>query len=730
MKPILTMTRVPMSVLLVVAFVVAAPSTAQAYVGPGAGFAFVSSIFIIIFTTFLAVLTLLTWPIRWVIQRIRGSQALAAARVRRVVVLGLDGQDPELTEKFMQEGLLPNFSRLKERGTFAPLGTTLLAESPVAWTSFQTGCNPGKHRIFDFLVPNRKSHLPELCSARVDPPKRTLSLGPFRIPLGRPVIQAGRRSQPFWKILGDHGIFSTILRVPITFPAEKFNGVLLSAMSVPDLKGSQGTYYYFSNDRSEEAEGGLAANMSSGERIRLDVSDGIGRGSIPGPENSLRAEGGELVVPFEIHVDGQDAELRIDGVSHTLPRREYTPWIELDFKAAPGITVRGIVRFYLLETSPHIKLYMTPINIDPNKPALPISHPFTYAVYLSKTQGRYATLGLAEDTSALNEDVVDEDAFLKQTQLIHAERERMFFDAIDKTNRGAVVCVFDITDRLQHMFFRHLDPDHPANEGRDNTTHRGAIRALYQQMDDLVGRTIDRLDDDTVLMVMSDHGFKPFRRGVNLNSWLYTHGFLALKNGGPTGADYFQDVDWSKSKAYAVGFGGIYINQAGREAQGIVAPGDETDRLKREISEGLRQLYDDKEQTHPVREVYDSSEAYSGPYVREAPDLIVGFRPGHRVGWSSVTGGVSEHEIEDNVRPWSGDHNFNPPDVPGMLFVNRKIDVTNPSIMDLGPTVLDLFGVPVPSYCDGESLMPAVPPRPQEAVAPIAEPAARGAESK
>ena len=296
---------------------------------------------------------------------------------------------------------------------------------------------------------------------------------------------------------------------------------------------------------------------------------------------------------------GQDAELSIDGARYPITRREYTPWIELGFKAAPGVTVSGIVRFYLLETSPHIKLYMTPINIDPNKPALPTSHPFTYAMYLSKTQGRYATLGLAEDTSALNEDVVDEDAFLKLTYLIHAERERMFFDALGKTNRGAVVCVFDITDRLQHMFFRHLDDAHPANQGRDTTTHRDAIQKLYQDMDDLVGRTMDRLDDDTVLMVMSDHGFKPFRRGVNLNSWLYRHGFLALENGGPTGADYFHDVDWSQSKAYAVGFGGIYINQVGREAQGIVAPGEETDRVKREIGEGLRQLYDAKEEMHP-----------------------------------------------------------------------------------------------------------------------------------
>ena len=686
-------------------FVVGTPATSIAYVGPGAGFAFISSFFIIVLTTFLAFITLLTWPARWIARRIRSGRALESARARRVIVLGLDGQDPELTEQFMNEGLLPNFQRLKQQGTFVPLQTTLLAESPVAWTSFQTGCNPGKHRIFDFLVPNRKSHLPELCSARVDPPKHFLRLGPFRIPLSKPLITAGRRSQPFWKILGDHGVFSTVLRVPVTFPAEKFNGVLLSAMSVPDLQGSQGTYFYFTNDPEDEQ-----LSLKSGQRITLTVTDGVGSAAIPGPQNSLRIDGGELSLPIDLSVasNGTDAELTIDGIGYPLKRRKYTPWIQLPFKAGLGMKVNGIVRFYLLETTPHFKLYMTPINIDPDKPALPISHPFTYAVYLSKTLGRYATLGLAEDTSALNEGIVDEDAFLEQTYLVHDERERMFFDALDKTGQGAVVCVFDITDRLQHMFFRHLDEAHPANRGRDSK-HRDAIRKLYCEMDQLVGRTMEHVTDDTVLIVMSDHGFKPFRRGVNLNSWLYTHGFLALKNGKPSGEDMFRDVDWSRTKAYAVGFGGIYLNLIGREAQGTVSPGDEADKIKREIREGLQQLYDDKEQTHPIRKVYVATEVYSGPYVGEAPDLIVGFQPGHRAGWSSVTGGVSDEEIEDNTHPWSGDHNFNPPDVPGMLFCNRKIASPQPSIMDIGPTVLDLFGVSVPSYCDGVSLIPVRP---------------------
>ena len=673
----------------------------EAYVGPGAGFAFVSSLFILLATMALAVITLLTWPIRLAVQKIRGSRALAASRVKRVIVLGLDGQDPELTERLMDEGVLPNFAKLRQAGSFHRLRTTLLAESPVAWTSFQTGCNPGKHRIFDFLVPNRKSHLPELCSARVTPPKRSLPLGPFRIPLGKPLIEAGRRSQPFWKTLGDHGIVSTILRVPITFPAEKFNGTLLSAMSVPDLNGSQGTYYYYYSSDPDER-----LTMTSGVRVPLEWAHGVARGVFTGPENSLRDAGGELTLPFEVRAgaDGH-AELEIAGVVHPLRRREYTPWITLDFKPGLAMTVTGIVRFYLIETEPHLRLYMTPINIDPDQPALPISHPFTYAIYLSKTQGRYSTLGLCEDTSALNEEVIDEDAFLEQTYLIHEERERMFFDALDKTARGAVVCVFDITDRLQHMFFRHLDEQHPANRGRTGK-HKDAIRKLYIEMDELVGRTMAAAGDDTALFVMSDHGFKPFRRGVNLNTWLYQHGFLAVKGDQPTGADMFGDVDWSRTRASAVGFGGIYLNVEGREAGGIVKP-DEVKALKREISDGLRALVDDVEEVQPVRAVYDATEVYSGPYVGDAPDLIVGFRPGHRVGWSSVTGGISDEVIEDNTRYWSGDHNFNPPDVPGMLFSSRPIAAESPGIMDIGPTVLDLFGVAVPPYCDGQSLMPA-----------------------
>jgi predicted AlkP superfamily phosphohydrolase/phosphomutase len=678
------------------------PTAANAYVGPGAGFALVSSFFVLFLTFLSVVFVLLTWPIRWVFRLLFAKRPPKGARARRVVIVGLDGQDPELTEKWMDEGLLPNFSRLREKGSFHRLQTTLPAESPVAWSSFQTGCNPGRHRIFDFLVPNRKTYLPELSSAQVLPPSRFIRLGKYRIPIGRPSIRMGRKSQPFWKVLGDRGVFSSVIRVPITFPPERFHGVLLSAMSVPDLKGTQGSFFYYSTDPEDPKE------FSGGFRVPVEVRDGVARSYIAGPEKSVGPESQEVRVPFQVHLrkGKSDAELVIGKKRYSLQLKKLSPYIRVGFRTGFGGKVYGLCRFCLMDSSPHLKLYMTPISIDPERPALPISHPFAYATYLSKTLGPFTTLGLAEDTNALKAGVIDEDVFLEQVYDIHAERERMLFDALEKTHRGLVVCVFDITDRLQHMFFRHLNEDHPGNRGKDASKHVDAIKDLYVRMDGLVGQVREKMNEDEVLMVMSDHGFKSFERAVNLNTWLYKKGYLALKTEEPTGSDYFQDVDWTRTRAYSVGFTGIYLNVAGRESQGVVSPGAEAETLKQKIAEGLRGLYDDERQSKVILEVYDISKTYSGPYTQEGPDLCVGFRPGYRASSLGVTGGLSQETIEDNQKDWSGDHNFNPPDVPGMLFCNRAMDAENPSIMDIGPTTLDLFGVPIPPYCDGRSLFP------------------------
>jgi predicted AlkP superfamily phosphohydrolase/phosphomutase len=672
---------------------------ANAYVGPGAGFAVVSSFLVILGALALSFVSVLTWPVRRLIRTLKRRKSMGKSRVDRVVVLGLDGLSPVIVRRMINDGKLPNFAKLAEGGTFKPLATTIPSISPVAWSSFQTGVYPARHNIYDFLTVDRKTYLPDLSSAHIGAPKRRIKIGKWSIPIGKPEIRLLRKSQPFWKILGDHGIFSTVIRVPVTFPPEKFGGLSLSAMCVPDIIGSQGTFTYFST-RDADAE------HTGGVRVPVERDGGLLRSYFVGPGDPTAAEAAPLKLPFTVRPNGGKkgvVRLEMNGKKYDLKRGEYSDWIPLEFKASLGLKVRGTARLMVRETAPEFEMYATPINIDPDRPALPISHPFTYAVYLSKLYGRYATLGLAEDTWALNEGVIDEGAFLDQTWKIHDEREKMYFDALEKTRKGLVVCVFDASDRIQHMFWRYIADDHPANEGKDTTEYAGALEDMYVRMDDLVGRTMERLGEDEVLFVISDHGFDAFKRGFNVNGWLRENGYLYLKNYESTGADWFADVDWSRTRAFGLGLGGIFLNVAGREAQGIVEPAD-VQALKTEIKEKLTGLKDPAGGEVAIDEVYDLAETYSGPYLPNAPDLVIGYRPGYRVSWESVTGKVIDGAFHDNTKRWSGDHCIAAKFVPGIFFCNRRVNGDAPSLVDTAPTILELFGVEPPGYVEGKTL--------------------------
>lgn len=687
------------TLLLLLLSVLVDAQPAFAYIGPGAGFAFLTSFLMLFASFFMAFFTFLTWPIRVLVRFFKRRKALAAAKTERVVILGLDGLEPSITERLLQEGKLPNLQKLQDSGSYSHLQTTYPALSPVAWSAFSTGVGPGGHNIFDFLSRNRHSYLPELSSSKVGTPKRKLSFGKFEIPLGKPIVRFLRRSKSFWKILGENGIFSHVLRVPITFPPEKFNGALLSAMCVPDLWGTQGTFSYFTSEASENQI------KEGGERAIVSVDGNRVEGFIKGPENSIKKDKAPMQLPFVANILSDDeAELIIDKQRIRLTKNQYSDWIELKFKAGLGIKVQGIARFYLLETRPHFRLYMTPINIDPEKPALPISYPYYYSVYLSKLFGKYATLGLAEDTWSLNEGILDEKAFLEQAYLIHEEREQQFFHALDKTKKGLCAVVIDATDRIQHMFFRTLEKDHPANQDKDNEKYQNVIEDLYTRMDDLVGRTMAKVNDDDVFMVISDHGFKSFRRGINLNAWLKQNGYLALKEGATESGEYFQDVDWTRTKAYAFGLAGIYLNVKGREKHGVVAPGEEYEALKAELIEKLSGLKDPDTGEAAVTEMFDSNKIYKGPYVNDGPDLISGYNIGYRISWNGATGVVNDALFEDNVKAWSGDHCIDPRLVPGVIFANKKLAAKEPALMDIGPSVLDLFGVEIPRHMEGRPI--------------------------
>jgi len=431
------------------------------------------------------------------------------------------------------------------------------------------------------------------------------------------------------------------------------------------------------------------------------------RGELAGPENPFPEEGRpDLTLPLVIRPDlaRRSAQIEIDGQQFTLSLGEYSDWIPVRFRAGFGVTAQGICRMNLKSVQPDVELYVTPVQIDPRKPALPISHPLAYSVYLGKLQGPFSTLGLAEDTWALNHGALDEAAFLEQCYLIHGEREQMFFDALEKTQRGTCICVFDITDRVQHMFWRHMEPGHPAAPAPSpkDPPDTGVIETLYKRMDALVGRVLDKAGPDALVLVVSDHGFKSFRRGFNLNAWLHREGYLKLVSGSTVSEEWFKQVDWNHTRAYGMGLNGIYLNLAGRERHGIVEPGEAADKLLAELREKLRGLTDPVNDYVAIREVFDTREVYAGPYRENAPDLLVGYASGYRAAWESVNGSVTGEVFLDNTRAWSGDHCIDPHDVPGVLFANRPIAGEQYSIADVAPTILQLFGLPIPRHMDGK----------------------------
>ena len=673
-----------------------APAEALAYIGPGAGFVVAGSGLVFLTSLLMLLVTIVWGPALWAIRWYRGRSARKNARAGKVVIVGLDGLDPALFEAFKKEGLLPNLAKLESDGGYRRLKTTLPALSPVAWSSFQTGVNPGAHNIYDFITRDKRNCLPQLSSTKTESTVRKAFLGIFKR-ANRSTIRLLRGGQPFWKILGSHGIFSNVIRVPVSYPPEPFFGTVLSGMCTPDLRGSQGTFMFFSTEKDQAVE---FSEGTGGVFHKFKVENNIFTGYVEGPEVSKsNGEAGRANIPFRLKPHSHHSMIiEIGDESLVLNLGELSEWVTVAFKLGNGVVASGIVKFCLRSTAPNCSLYISPVNVNPEKPILPISFPRIFSGWLAKKQGLFGTLGLLEDTWGRNELALDDTLFLRQSYATHMERERMFFSVLEKTRRGLCVCVFDASDRIQHMFWRYHDKQHPSP--REDEKFEGTISEMYQRMDDLVGRIRAKLSPEDWLIVMSDHGFSSFRRCFNVNSWLKENGYLHLKDGAKFDSDYLQSVDWAKTKAYAIGLAGIFINKAGRERLGIV-PENDYQSLKAEIARKLEAVTDPKTGEAAIKKVYDSQSSYSGIYTAEAPDLIVGYESGYRVSWDSVTGKLESAVFSDNIKAWSGDHHVDPSLVPGVLFSNRKFTADQPGIMDIAPTVLNVFGVPVPRYMEG-----------------------------
>ncbi|MFT7699808.1 MAG: hypothetical protein ACI8S7_001638, partial [Candidatus Krumholzibacteriia bacterium] len=526
----------------------------MAYIGPGAGFALGGSFLFALAGVFLAFLAVLVWPIRVVVRSLKGRGRLKNAKAGRVIVLGLDGLDPNLCRSYMSEGRLPNLAKLQEQGTFRPLGTTWPAMSPVGWSTFSTGTDPSGHNIFDFLNRDLATHLPILSSTRLNktPPRK---IGPIHLPGGGHKFELLKRSKPFWKTCAEAGVETSILRVPITFPPDKFAGRMLSAMCIPDLRGTQGTFSHYTEPGAFTAEG----RTTGGVRLELvpKGKDGF-TCELIGPDNANGQ--GSMTVPISIKLDksAKNATFELSGSKFTIGLDEYSEWISVSFGRGQA-KAHGICLIRVTSFAPGFSFYVSPLHIDPRQPAMPISNPPHLSMALARLHGSYATLGLAEDTWALNERVIDEQAFLDQAYIIYEERCRQLFHAIDHQPEGVIAIVFDAMDRIQHMFFRYLDDDHPANRGKDTEIHKHAIRDLYEKGDKLVGEVMAKMGDRDELLVVSDHGFKPFKRGVNLNTWFRNHGYLYLKGDPAEGpltpvpdGERFEvpEIDWARTRAY------------------------------------------------------------------------------------------------------------------------------------------------------------------------------------
>jgi predicted AlkP superfamily phosphohydrolase/phosphomutase len=614
---------------------------------------------------------------------------------KKVIVIGLDGLEPSIVESMLSRGELPNLAKIHKSGTFRRLQTTYPAQTPVAWSSFATGANPGMHGIFDFISRDTRTYQPDIALSRFERPKSAF---------GQPRVVNRRQGVPVWQLLTKAGIPSTVLRCPCTFPPENITGTMLAGVGVPDLRGSQSKGTFYTQDKAAQPQ-------ENEQLVFLDAGDTL-MTHVIGPRNTRQSPASDTQAEIKVQIDkpGRKLKIHTGGTPAKLEVAEKTwsEWVRFKFKFSMLQSVTGIARFYIKQLEPHLEFYLSAVNFDPAAPLFPISAPSTYSKGLSESIGLFATLGMAEDHNGLNNGRLDEHAYLQQCELVLTEREKMMRFELARFNEGFFFTLFDTPDRVQHMLWRFRDKSHPnfVPELASDLGH--TIEQHYQRCDKLLDPVLEACDENTLLIVLSDHGFGTFRRAFHTNTWLCENGLLKLKDGHKPSeqmGEGFTQVDWSKTYAYALGLGGIYLNRKGREAGGILEDGGETERVKTAIQDGLPSVIDKQANCAAVRSVSRREDLYSGAFVEDSPDLLVNFNPGFRVSWQTALGAFSHELIEDNNRRWSGDHIIDPDSVPGILFSNHGIAEERPKITDLAPTILKHLNVPVSDSMEGRSLV-------------------------
>ncbi|RPH56650.1 hypothetical protein EHM82_02925, partial [bacterium] len=646
---------------------------------------------------------------------------------------------------------------------------TIPSQTPVSWSTFSTGLNPGRHGVFDFLKRNPEDYKPAFAAGGegrepflfgesnglvvgaiaglVLALLLLLVLKLFRmrlrtaaiaavvvgvaagagagiaaarlLPVERPIAINNQQGDTFWALLGKSGKRVTVMRVPVTFPPKGYdNGKLLSGLGVPDLSGRIGKPFYFTSELFFQPKGGGDFSV---EIVELVDNRGVIETEIKGPVNELFPDQSDyIVIPMTLTVaeDRSNVRVQASGNDLTLKPGDWSDWVRFTFPFNPLIKVQGIGRFRLLSIDPEVRMYLSPIQFDPENlpPGFEISTPAEYVNDLTHEHGLFKTMGWTIDTWSTSAATIDEGVFLEDVKMTVEKDKEILDGLLAQENWDVLVHYFEFTDRVQHMMFRHFDPKHPLWTAEGAEKWGGSILASYQEMDRIVGDTMKKRPD-AALMIVSDHGFASFRRGMNYNTWLAQNGFMTLTGEDAERknledlfdqGDFFVNVDWSKTKAYALGLGQIYINLQGREKNGIVKPGAEYEQVAAAIKAGLESYVDEETGEHPVAHVFTRDEAYEGVYDPVLiPDLIPSNSEGYRVGWQDSLGGIAKTVVEPNQEIWSGDHcSVYPPLVQGILFSSLKLDTPNGAYMgDVMPTILALYGVKPTTNLDGRSLL-------------------------
>jgi predicted AlkP superfamily phosphohydrolase/phosphomutase len=609
---------------------------------------------------------------------------------RRVIVLGIDGMDYGLTRELMAQGRMPNFSKLAKAGSFTPLATTFPPQSPVAWSSFITGEDSGQHGIFDFVHRDPGTMLPFLSTTRTAP-GRSVKLGDWQFPITSGRVELLRKGSPFWNALSRNGYETTIIRMPANFPPSGTATHELSGMGTPDIRGTYGTYSFFTSDPG--ASDSLPA--SGGSISRVVVRDGEVHGTLAGPDNPYRVETEKVTASFVAYIDAREpmAKIAVGGEERILKVGEWSDWVPIAFKLAPLQTLHGIGRFYLKQIRPNFELYVSPINLDPLEPAMPVSTPRNYAAELSAATGRFYTQGMPEDTKALSQGALTRDEFLAQARLAQAENLTQYRYVLNTFRQGLLFYYFGNLDQVSHMMWRARDPGHPAYDAARDGPYAHVIDNLYADFDAIVGDTLAKMPADATLIVMSDHGFTTWRRAFNLNAWLEQNGYLTVIDPDRRDAEVFANVDWTRTRAYGLGLNGLYVNVRGREHDGIV-PAESREALAREIAAKLERFIDPSTGQAVVLKAYRREDIYSQMnFPALAPDLVIGYAGGTRVSNESALGAVSRDVLTDNRDEWSGDHCIDPRVVPGVLFTSRPLHTSADSLQHLAAAIMAEFGI-------------------------------------